>query len=353
MASRKKKTAASEAGTAATTDVVDVVEKEVLSKGTLGITQESEAVVDKGVPKPKPKRLRKKGVISPAVGDNLMEIKEVAEEQAEEGGTLQVRCRRQLPKAMSSPRAKSPGPSKKLRKAKSPTEDVLPPASEVVGEDEEKKEVRFLIGKSSPTAKELEKEIDRILAQAIQHPFISESLITLDDLVQEHMEENPSDQSGGSNVDASDEKEDEEVTEDEDEDVGQREGKGVAMEDEEEEEEAEEEEEGDEEEMESEEDEARRPSSRKFHQGVLSRRKLTMPHKRMMKRYADVLLGPSSRGARMALDSIPRTHELALVMRNIAELSALSGHSLRRSLTMDSIQKRYRKRTRMLQAEVK
>ncbi|GAB2285785.1 hypothetical protein Dimus_020224, partial [Dionaea muscipula] len=128
----------------------------------------------------------------------------------------------------------NPGPSKKLRKAKSPTQDVLPPDSEVVGEDEEKEEVRFLIDNSSPTAKELEKEIDEILAQAIQHPFISESLITLDDLVQEHMKENPSDQSGGADVDVSgeDERENEEDDEDEN-DVIQREGKGVVVEEEE------------------------------------------------------------------------------------------------------------------------
>ncbi|GAB2273387.1 hypothetical protein Dimus_008184, partial [Dionaea muscipula] len=303
--SRKKKTAASV-----------VAEKEVSSEGTLGITQESEAVVDKGMTKLEPKRLRKKGVISPVVGDNLIKIEEAAEEEAEEEETLRVRSRRQLPKAMSSTMAKSmdseetksdeviskeertkkrrqtqqesPGPSKKLRKAKSPTKDVLPPDSEVVGEDGEKEEVRFLIGNSSPTAKELEKEIDEILAQAIQHPFISESLITLDDLVQEQMKENLFDHSGGSDMDASgeDERENEEDDEDENE-VVQREGKGVTME-EEEKEEAEEEEEGDEEELESEEE---RPPTKMFHLGVLTRRRLAMPHSKMIKRYADVLLG--------------------------------------------------------------
>ncbi|GAB2285786.1 hypothetical protein Dimus_020225 [Dionaea muscipula] len=55
----------------------------------------------------------------------------------------------------------------------------------------------------------------------------------------------------------------------------------------------------------------------------------------------------------MALDSVPQVHEIALMMRNIAELSALSGHSLRRFLRMDAIRKRHRKRTRKLQAEVK
>ncbi|GAB2285758.1 hypothetical protein Dimus_020195 [Dionaea muscipula] len=78
-----------------------------------------------------------------------------------------------------------------------------------------------------------------------------------------------------------------------------------------------------------------------------------MPNKKMMKRYADTLLGSSSRGARLALDAIPRAHELALVIRNIAELSALSGHSLRRSLRMDVTRKKDRKEIRRLKAEVK
>ncbi|GAB2273547.1 hypothetical protein Dimus_008337 [Dionaea muscipula] len=72
----------------------------------------------------------------------------------------------------------------------------------------------------------------------------------------------------------------------------------------------------------------------------------------MMKRYADVLLGTSSRGVRMALDSLPRAHELSLVVRNVTELSALSGHSLRHSLRMDAIRKRYRKQIRRVRAKI-
>ncbi|GAB2273548.1 hypothetical protein Dimus_008338 [Dionaea muscipula] len=284
----KKKTPASDAGTfeteAATTDVADVSKRDVPYEGTVGITQESEVVVDKGMTKLKPKRLRKKDVINPAVGDNLMEIEEAVEEEAEEEETLQVRSRRQLQKATSSLGAKS------------------------VDSEETKSD--------------------------------------------EHIEENPSDQLGGSDVDAGmgDEKEDEEVEEDEDDDVGQREGKGTIVEEEEDEKEEEEEDENDED-LESEEGEVRRPPPRKFHLGVLSRRRLMMPHKKMMKRYADVLLGSSSRGVRMALDSLPRAHELALVMRNVTELSALSGHSLRHSLRMDVIRKRYRKEIRRVRAE--
>ncbi|GAB2278713.1 hypothetical protein Dimus_013387 [Dionaea muscipula] len=71
----------------------------------------------------------------------------------------------------------------------------------------------------------------------------------------------------------------------------------------------------------------------------------------MVARYADVLLGSSSRGVRRYLSSLPPFHEFALVMRNVAELSALSGHSLRRSLRNDAIRRRYRKKIRGVQAE--
>ncbi|GAB2275871.1 hypothetical protein Dimus_010616 [Dionaea muscipula] len=88
-----------------------------------------------------------------------------------------------------------------------------------------------------------------------------------------------------------------------------------------------------------------------MHLGVLFECRLGMLNKKMIKRYADILLGSSSRGARLALDMIPRTHELALMMRNIAELSALSGHSLRRSLRMDVTKKKDRKEIRRLKAD--
>ncbi|GAB2266189.1 hypothetical protein Dimus_001213 [Dionaea muscipula] len=92
----------------------------------------------------------------------------------------------------------------------------------------------------------------------------------------------------------------------------------------------------------------KRPPTRKLYLGMLSKRRLRMPNKNMMKRYADTLLGSSSRGARMALDTIPRAHELALMMRNIVELSPLSGHSLRRSLRMDATRKKYRREMRRM-----
>ncbi|GAB2296587.1 hypothetical protein Dimus_030698 [Dionaea muscipula] len=286
--SRKKKSAASEAGTGATTDVADVEEKEVSSEGTMGITQESGAIVGKGTIKPKPKRLKKKSVISPNVGDNL---KKVEEEEDDEQETLLVRGRskeERSKKTCQKQQART-GPSKRSRKAESSALDVLPSASEDVGEDEEREKVRFLIGKSSPTIEDLDKEIDEILVQAFKLPFISESLITLDDLVQEQQEEKPSDQAGGSDVDdrMGSEKDTKEVKDDEresEEDIGQREGKGV----EEDNIEAEEDEKEDDEEDEEEgEDEANsdapgmRPLLRKLHLGVLSKRRLRRPRLKM------------------------------------------------------------------------
>ncbi|GAB2268166.1 hypothetical protein Dimus_003143 [Dionaea muscipula] len=278
---------------------------------------------------PRPKRLRAKHVISPGVGDNLLEIKEAEEGEDEEDEMLQARSRRVLPKTtfdgaqsvdneetnsdevigkrerIKRKRQKQEartGPSKRPRKSKSPAHDGLPSDFKEVGENEDKEE--------------------------------------------EHKEDNPSDQTGGSDVAAGigDEKEEDDVEkdEDEDEDVGHRDGKEVAVREEEENE-------SDEEEDES--DEAGRPLSRKYHLGVLSKYSLAIPHRKMIERYADILMRSSSRGARRILNSLPPSHELSLVMRNVAELSALSGHSLRRSLRMDVILRRYRKRTRGVQAE--
>ncbi|GAB2273536.1 hypothetical protein Dimus_008326 [Dionaea muscipula] len=157
-----------------------------------------------------------------------------------------------------------------------------------------------------------------------------------------------------------------EVEEDkEDDDDGQRdEERIIVVEEEEIEENSDEEDEAeveeDEEEEEEEEDDValdsddvlgKRPPTRKLHLGVLSKCRLRMPNRKMMKRYSDVLLRSSSRGAKMALDTIHREHELALMIRNIAELSTLSGHSLRRYLRMDATRKRYRREMRRLRVE--
>ncbi|GAB2266670.1 hypothetical protein Dimus_001664, partial [Dionaea muscipula] len=325
--SRKKKPA--------TSDAADVEHKAVPSEGTESNTQESEAVLKEGATKARPTRMRKPHIISPAVGDNLLDIEEVVEEEEDEEETLIARSRRVLPKtdfvraqeadkeetesdevigkgeSLKRRRQKQEsrtGPRKRARKAKSS-----------VQEDEEKEEVRFQIMNSSPSAEELDKEIDEILAEALHHPFISDSLMTLDALVQEQKEENPSDRTIGSDVATStgdEEKKDGlEKKDGEDEDVGQRDGKGVVV--------AEEEVEAEEEE-EDESDESDRPLAKKYHLGVLSRRRLTIPHSKMVTRYANVLMGSSSRGARRYLSPLPPSHEIALVMRNLAEKERLN-----------------------------
>ncbi|GAB2288205.1 hypothetical protein Dimus_022547, partial [Dionaea muscipula] len=293
--SRKKKPSAS----SATSDVADVERIEAPSKGTVSNTQESEAVMKKGATRPRPKCLRKKHVISPAVGDNLLEIVEVSEEEEDEEETLVARRRRVLPKTtfdgsderetesdkvtrkgggqIKRRRQKQEartGPFKRPRKSKSPAKDVLPSDSEAVREDEDKEE--------------------------------------------EKIEENPSERASGSDVaiDTGDEEGEDklEKDEDEDEDVGQRDGKGLV----------EVEKEADAEEEEEEDDGDEQPITKKYHLGVLAWRRLTIPHSKMVARYADILLGSSNRGARRYLSSLPPSHELALVMRNVAENERLN-----------------------------
>ncbi|GAB2265555.1 hypothetical protein Dimus_000598 [Dionaea muscipula] len=162
----------------------------------------------------------------------------------------------------------------------------------------------------------------------------------------EREEENPSDRAIGSDVVVGTRDEEEkdglEIGHDEDEDLGQRDGKGIVMAEEEAEVEEEEEDES---------DESERPLTKKYHLWVLSRRRLTISHNKMATRYANVLMGSFNRGARRYLSSLPPSHEIALVMRNVAELAALSGHSLNRSLRHDAIRKRYKRRIRGVQAE--
>ncbi|GAB2273521.1 hypothetical protein Dimus_008313, partial [Dionaea muscipula] len=95
-ASRKKKTGASETGTFATTAMADVGEKEISAEGNVGATQESEFVAAKGKSKLRPQRRRRKDVISPMVGENLVE------EEVGDGEGLEVTKRRCLRKATST-----------------------------------------------------------------------------------------------------------------------------------------------------------------------------------------------------------------------------------------------------------
>ncbi|GAB2271311.1 hypothetical protein Dimus_006152 [Dionaea muscipula] len=159
------------------------------------------------------------------------------------------------------------GPRKRAIKAKSSVQE---------GED-----------KVESFTEELDKEIDEILAQALLQPFISNSLITLDAFVLEQKEENPSDRAIGSDVVVGTRDEEEkdglEIGHDEDEDLGQRDGKGIVMAEEEAEVEEEEEDES---------DESERPLTKKYHLWVLSRRRSTIPHRKMVTRYANIRWAP-------------------------------------------------------------
>ncbi|GAB2266095.1 hypothetical protein Dimus_001122, partial [Dionaea muscipula] len=75
---------------------------EVSAEGTVGATQESEVVAAKGNSKPRPQRRRKKDVISPTVGENLVDEDEEMEEETQ-AVDLQVRKRRRLRKSTSIP----------------------------------------------------------------------------------------------------------------------------------------------------------------------------------------------------------------------------------------------------------
>ncbi|GAB2290136.1 hypothetical protein Dimus_024420 [Dionaea muscipula] len=310
--SRKKNPTAS--------DGADVEHKEVLSEGTKSNTQESEAVLKEGATRARPKRMRKPHIISPAVGDNLLDIEEAAEEEVNEEETLIARSTRVLPKVAS-----------------------------VGAQEADKEEIKSdkVIGKGERIKRRRQKQEARSGPRKRARKAKS-SVQEDEDKEEEQKEENPSDQTIGSDVATGTEDEEEkdglEKEDGEDEGLGQRDGKGIVV--------AEEEVEAEEEE-EDESDESERPLTKKYHLGVLSRHRLTIPHSKMVTRYANVLMGLSSRGVRRYFSSLPPSHEIALVMRNVAELAALSGHSLSRSLHHDSIRKRYRRRIRGVQAKNK
>ncbi|GAB2276036.1 hypothetical protein Dimus_010778, partial [Dionaea muscipula] len=95
----KKKTS-----TSATTDVEDVGEKAATFEENIDATQESEVVAAKEKFRPRIQRKRRKDVISPAFGENLVEEEEV-ENKENEG--LEVSKRRRLKMETSNPVAET------------------------------------------------------------------------------------------------------------------------------------------------------------------------------------------------------------------------------------------------------
>ncbi|GAB2278721.1 hypothetical protein Dimus_013396, partial [Dionaea muscipula] len=143
-------------------------EKEAPTEGTVGGTQESEAVVSKNKPKPKAKP-KKKDVVSPAIGENIVGEEEgddegdkclkLESEEAESDENVQklaadsglnkeerTRKRRQKQAARTGPAAKKA----KTDKEKVPLVETEPTKEPVVAD--------------SPTIAELEKEVDESLS---------------------------------------------------------------------------------------------------------------------------------------------------------------------------------------------
>ncbi|GAB2281301.1 hypothetical protein Dimus_015902 [Dionaea muscipula] len=290
--SRKKNTEVSKPGTSSTTDVANVGEKEFSSEGTIGATQESQVVAFKGKSKPKTQRKRKRDMISPAIGENLVEVEDKEdddettqldkvvgqEDQTEDVVTESVVTNKRRKKQVARTR-----PSRRSRKIKSSSEDIILPAFEAVGgEEEEKQEVRVVTDNSSPTAEELEKE--------------------------EHKEDDPFD--GGVSREETEggevPKASEIVEVEEDEEIEEN----VDKKDEAKVEEDEEEEEEDEVGLDSDDVLGKRPPTRKLHLGVLSKCRLRMPNRKMMK--SEDGTGYDSSRARTGFDD--KKHCLALYL---------------------------------------
>ncbi|GAB2266273.1 hypothetical protein Dimus_001292, partial [Dionaea muscipula] len=175
------------------------------------------------------------------------------------------------------------GPAAK--RAKTDKGEVTPVGSRAEQRDES-------VVNASPTAEELDQQVDDLLAR----PFVSEALQEGD------IEKNssgklliPMGSDGGMSLilrnEGVVEVEENEEADGQDEDEGETSKGGVGE----------------------------RPSARRIHQGFLSKCRLRKPNQKMMRGYEDVLLGSTTRGARMGLDQLSQKHKLALIVRNITE----------------------------------
>ncbi|GAB2267924.1 hypothetical protein Dimus_002900 [Dionaea muscipula] len=336
---RKTKKAASK--------VAVVGDEEVPTEGTVGGTQESQTVATKRKSKPKTKpRPQKKDVISPAVGENEVEIKtegdsedtqsdEVAEKvvETEETFVMPVMIEEGQPKKRRLKQAARTGPAtNRVRKTESPQpESVRDESSPSVSEGAE--EVGTAKNASSPTAVELEVEMDSLLGEAIHHSFISDLITLLNTLMQDQREKGlsgflciPLGPDGGMSYILRETEgiEDPKLSEINAEAEGEedkrshRDGKKAMVVNEEDEDE-------------DTETPCRRLSSRDVHMGILSKRRLRIHCRKMLSKYVDALLGSTNRGARMT--------------------SAMAGHAIQRTLKVDMAQHKSRRVIRELKEE--
>ncbi|GAB2276029.1 hypothetical protein Dimus_010771 [Dionaea muscipula] len=84
---------------------------------------------------------------------------------------------------------------------------------------------------------------------------------------------------------------------------------------------------------------------------IFSRRRLNIPCN--VRDYLDVMIGPTTHAAWKAMDRIPRKHELALLCRNVAETSLLTGHAMRRVIRMKVTLKKNLEKIAGLKEEIK
>ncbi|GAB2268608.1 hypothetical protein Dimus_003563, partial [Dionaea muscipula] len=299
----------------ATSEVADVGEEEAPTEGTVGGTQETEVVASKSKPKPKIKP-KKKAVISPVVGGNVVGEVEGDDEgdKVEKAGDadLQVRTRRRLRKATFVPVpetrdseeteldenvqriASDSGVNKEEYAKKRRQKQVARtgPAAKKAKTDKEKvplvetEPTKEPVVAGSPTIEELNQQVDELLTC----PFISEAV------------------DEGEFEDQVEEKGEEEV---------------MIMNEEEEEEEGE----G---------DVGSSASERRYRRwSLFSPKRLSVPPNRMIRECMDVMMGSANRATIRTLCKLPLRHKCAILCRNMAETSLLTGDVLCAAVQID------------------
>ncbi|GAB2288044.1 hypothetical protein Dimus_022389 [Dionaea muscipula] len=175
-----------------------------------------------------------------------------------------------------------------------------------------------------PTAAEMDKEVDALISGVIQHSFISETMISLNTLVQEQREKDPSELlviPMGSDGGMGKILRETQVFKVGVEEVMEEEKGGEMVEYEEREEEM-----G----VGDSPSAARRRKGLKRHKSLFTRSRLRSPSSQMVANYMDALLGLTKRVTRKSMDKLSLKHELACFSRSLTETSVLGGHAIHR-----------------------
>ncbi|GAB2266392.1 hypothetical protein Dimus_001401 [Dionaea muscipula] len=207
---------------------------------------------------------------------------------------------------------------------------------QLFGEGEEKEEEAVDTAKvmSSPTASELNKEVDDLVFRAIQLSFISDAAISLDDLEQDQQEEDPSGllvipvgSNGGTSQMLG-------LTEEAVEQDTFEMGNGVKVVDDEERTYEMEEIGGNKGDVNP--FASGRSYARKGRETLFTRGRLRSPSIEMLKKYIDVMMGPTTRVTRKIMRRLPWRNEDPCLSRNISETSMLTGHTIQRAVNEES-----------------